>query len=147
MDDIQLLATILQGEAAVLGPAGMTAVAAVFIARLLSPAFPSTVSAVAPPFFGRAQPGAEALAIATYALSNPTVLLAEHGTYLYCFSAQDRHRLQLRPADRRLRRSTVWQLHLYKEDPLEHHRPLPGAPVTSPVPLTPSLPHQMARIQ
>lgn len=152
MDNIQLLATILQGEAAVLGPAGMTAVAAVFIARLLSPAFPSTVSDVAPPFFGRAQPGAEALAIATHALSAPAAFLYNHtelygGPYLYCMSAQDLDRHHLSPARFYITRSTRWQLNFYKEDPLEHHHTLPGAPVAKPVPLTPSLPHQMARIQ
>lgn len=147
MDDIQLLATILQGEAAVLGPAGMTAVAAVFIARLLSPAFPCTVHAVAPPFYGRATPGAHALAIATYALDNPTVLLADHGSYLYCFSAQDRRKLQLRPADRVLRRSPTWQLHLYKEDPLEHNHAIPPAPVHRPLHGPVFAPHQGLRIR
>ena len=147
MDDIQLLAHILQGEAAVMGPAGMTAVAAVFIARLLSPAFPSTVPHVAPAFYGRATPGCDALQIATYALHNPTVLLAEHGTYLYCFSAQDRRRLQLRPADRTLRRSRVWQLHLYKEDPIDFHNPLPAAPVSPAVHGTAHAPHQDTRLR
>ena len=47
MDDIQLLATILQGEASILGTEGMWAVAAVFAARLLSSQFPATVPAVA----------------------------------------------------------------------------------------------------
>ena len=136
MDDIQLLATILQGEAAVLGPAGMTAVAAVFIARLLSPAYPSTVSAVAPPFYGRADPSPIALDIAEQALAHPQQLLALFGTHMFVFSAQDRHRLHLPPGDRQFIRSDTWQLHLYQEDPLEHRPTHPSAPIPSALPGT-----------
>lgn len=132
MDDIQLLATIIQGEAAVLGPAGMTAVAAVFIARLLSPAFPNTVTAVAPPFYGRADPSPVALDIAATALAHPQQLIARFGQHMFVFSAQDRRRLHLPPGDRQIIRSHTWQLHLYKEDPLDTH-PSPSAPVPHPL--------------
>lgn len=144
MDDITLLATILQGEAAVLGPAGMTAVAAVFVARMLSPAFPSTVSAVAPPFYGRAIPGPTALYIAADALTNPANYSVE---FVYCFSAQDRRKLGLPPGDRQLIRSRTWQLHLYKEDPLAPHHAIPAAPATSLIHGPTLAPHQDTRIR
>lgn len=140
MDDVQLLATILQGEAAVLGPAGMTAVAAVFVARLLSPSFPDTVPAVATAFYGSSPPGLTAQAIAADALTDPAAFLADYYLTnhsvetLYCFSAQDRRRLNLPPGDQQLIRSHTWQLHLYKEDPLEHRNPLPPAPAGSHLP-------------
>lgn len=143
MDDIQLLAHILQGEAAVLGPAGMTAVAAVFVARMLSPAFPSTVSDVAPSFYGRATPGPTALTIATNALTHPANYSVE---FVFCFSAQDRRRLGLAPGDRQLIRSRTWQLHFYKEDPLDNH-PIPRPRLTGHVPGRALTPHQATRIR
>ena len=140
MDDIQLLAHILQGEAAVLGPAGMSTVAAVFVARMLSPTFTNTVRAVAPGFNGYAHPSTLAITIATDALADPAAFLAGHvkrygGPYYYVMSTQDVNRRSLPPATFRVTRSATWALHLYQEDPFVIDHAHPPATIASPVPL------------
>lgn len=115
--DIQLLASILQGEAAILGSTGMTAVAAVFVARLLAPHYPDTVQGVAEAFYGRAMPSQEAMQIAAAALSHPKALLEEQGIFYYALSRQDRERLHLPPGDRMIAGRHIFQLHLYQKWP------------------------------
>jgi len=121
--DIQLLASIIQGEAGIMGSAGMTAVAAVFVARLLSPHYPDTVATVAESFYARAMPTQKAAEIALHALESPQALIDAVGRYFYVLSKQDVAKLKLPPGQRTLKRNLTFELHLYDHWPEERQHP------------------------
>lgn len=106
------VAAALQGEAGVLGPEGMTAVADTMLARLSSPAFPNTWEGVLEGYYAREEPGSEAIAIAYAAVIHAWV----PDGYVYAYSGEDCLKRNWREGDRVIRGSGH-ELHLARSWP------------------------------
>ncbi|NPV08363.1 MAG: hypothetical protein HPY83_10445 [Anaerolineae bacterium] len=106
------VAAVLQGEAGVLGPDGMTAVADTMLARLDSPDFPDTWEGVLRGYYAYEEPGPEAIAIAYAAVMHTW----DHDDYVYAYSAADIRSRRWREGDQVIRGRGA-ELHLARSWP------------------------------
>lgn len=107
------LATILQGEAAVLGVPGMFAIGLCVMARL-------SLGQSTDSFYGRAEPGHKAWLVAiTFQLAKPQAWTTLYGTYPYCLSKQDVKKLRAPPGNIVVKYDPLpqYEIHMYKEWP------------------------------
>lgn len=113
---LHVLASVMAGEAEILGDEGMLGVGHIALNRVDDPAFSNTlekVLAVGAGFAGRvSQPSAHHVALASYVLTESDWT----DGMLYAYSLQDRKRLLYPPGDLVIGEGT-YQLHLYKAWP------------------------------
>jgi len=104
------LAIILQGEGAVLGLPGMFAVGLCVMSRL-------ALHQRTDNFYGRAEPGSDALLLAEMFLSvSPNHWVEAYGLYPYCLSKQDVEKLRAPPGDITVGKGK-YEIHLFREWP------------------------------
>ena len=112
-----LLASVMVGEAEVLGEAAMLTVGHVIMNRVSSPDFPNTIVEVIQQYRqwnGRGYPRRYHRGLARRILRRDE---PPHD-YLYCYSEQDRERLGLPQGDLVIAEAhSVFRLHLYREFP------------------------------
>lgn len=109
--NIELLAAIIQGEAAVLGPIGMYAVAGCLATQLDADWLPDEIESV---WYGRAEPDEYAVWLAQAIESE---LIPTNG-YLYCLSLNDISDLGFPPGELVVSLTgKPYQLHLFRSWP------------------------------